>query len=350
MKPDNDKITLKDFVLTAKDWISYVVAKWKLVVITGMLCGAGFFTYALLKNKVYLAELTFALEEKGSGMGAYAGIASQFGIDLGKNEGGAFIGDNILELFRSQLIIEKSLLSVVEIDKEKELLVNRYIRFNQLQKTWEGEPGLAGIKFTPEQLRKDYSRAQDSILHAITRRIKEQNLIADKLDKRLSIMSIRFRSEDELFAKLFVEVLAANVHEFYIESKTYKMRNNLNILQFRVDSVKSALDQEMFNVAVNQDNNINPVMAKGKVGIVKKQMSVQLLTAMYTELIKNLEMSKLTLMHEEPLIQVIDTPVLPLSFTKPGKLSSLVIGGILGGIAGILFIICRRVYQQVILS
>ena len=44
--------------------------------------------------------------------------------------------------------------------------------------------------------------------------------------------------------------------------------------------------------------------------------TVQVLNTMYLELIKNLELSKLTLLKETPIIEVMDGPVLPLEDKK----------------------------------
>ena len=50
----------------------------------------------------YTATLTFALEEGESGGGSLSGLASQFGYNIG---GGAFTGDNLLELMKSRRLI-----------------------------------------------------------------------------------------------------------------------------------------------------------------------------------------------------------------------------------------------------
>ena len=69
----------------------------------------------------------------GSGLGAAMGLASQFGIDLGTSAGGAFTGDNLLELLKSRSMIESTLLTPVEIDGKKETLAQLYISFNKLK-------------------------------------------------------------------------------------------------------------------------------------------------------------------------------------------------------------------------
>jgi hypothetical protein len=54
--------------------------------------------------------LTFALEEGESGGGSLSGLASQFGYNIGGG-GGAFTGDNLLELMKSRRLIQDVLLT-----------------------------------------------------------------------------------------------------------------------------------------------------------------------------------------------------------------------------------------------
>jgi uncharacterized protein involved in exopolysaccharide biosynthesis len=334
---------------------SYVVARWKKVLVVSFLCGAIGLTYAWLSDKTYVAELSYALEERGSSLGAYASIASQFGLDLGKSDGGAFSGDNILELIRSRFIIERTLLTEVTIEGKKDLLVNRMLDF-QKRKSGEGEePGEKHVEFTVGVPREKFTVKQDSVLQLISRGIGKYNLSGKRLDKKLVIYSIQFESDDELFAKSFLEILVRNVTEFYVQTKTKKLRTNIDLLEARIDSVKTQLESEMLGVALHQDENQNVIRARVRIPQVRKQLNVQLLTTMYGELVKHLELSKLSLLKEEPLIQIIDRPILPLRFKKPSRMISAIIGGVLGcivsvGSLGVAFLYTRKGFRQPIVQ
>ena len=67
---------------------------------------------------------------------------------------------------------------------------------------------------------------------------------------------------------------------------------------------------------------------------------------MLNELVRNLELSKMSLRKETPLIQVIDRPILPLAKEKFGKAQGLVMGGLLAGFLVILGLIIRRFLKQ----
>lgn len=143
-----------------------------------------------------------------------------------------------------------------------------------------------------------------------------KSLEIEKIDKRADIISVKLKNEDELFAKTFVEQLVNNVIQYYTDYKIKKTRQNVAILQRQTDSVRNLVNGNIVDIAVSNDLNVNPTRQILRTGIQRKQVDAQVNGALYTELVKNLELSKLTLRKETPLIQIIDTPMLPLEKRK----------------------------------
>src|SRR2546428_5922946 len=81
----DDEISLKEVIYKLREWWQYLLSKWVTIVIAGLIGSALGLGYAFFQKPVYTAQVTFALEEDkgGGGLGAYAGLASQFGIDMG---------------------------------------------------------------------------------------------------------------------------------------------------------------------------------------------------------------------------------------------------------------------------
>ncbi|AMS26969.1 hypothetical protein AEM51_08015 [Bacteroidetes bacterium UKL13-3] len=339
----SDEITLRQIILRLTDWYNYFKSKWVLILICSLIGACIGFIRAYVSKPIYTAELTFALEEKGTGS-SYSGIASQLGIELGGTSGGgAFSGENNIELIKSRYIIEKALLSAVEIEGKRILLINRYLEYNKIREEWEkSRPDLASITFTENEDRAAFGIKKDSVLYSVYKSIKTVSLSVAKVEKKLSIISVKVKSPDELFAKYFTEVLVNAASNMYIESKTQKSKRNLDILEARLDSVKRQLDINIYGAASTKDQNINIIRAQGNVSFSKKQLNVQILTTMYGELIKNTEIAKYTLMREEPLIQIIDRPIFPLEKVKKGKLTGLIGGGFFGLFTSLLLLTFSR--------
>lgn len=350
-QPD-DEISLKELILKIQEWWRFLLSKWVIILIAGVIGGALGLTYAYLKKPVYKAELSFALQDEkaGGGFSSAMGLASQFGIDLGgAGAGGEFSGDNLLELMKSRSMVEKALLTTDTINGKIETLAEFYINFNKLREGWKGKPELENIHFLPRADRSKFTLKQDSILGVFHKSLITSNLTVDKVDKKLSIISLSVSSTNELFSKDFAEVLTNVVSDFYIQTKTEKAAKNVAILQRRTESVRRMLNGDISGVATSIDvnPNPNPLLATLRTPSERRRVDVDVNKATLGELVKNLEMAKMSLLQETPLIQVIDRPILPLEKETLGKAKEIVFGSIIGGFLMIFIISMRRLFKGI---
>jgi hypothetical protein len=348
-----DEISLRDIILKVRELKWYLLSKWKIILLAGLVGGVLGLSYSLIKKPVYKAELSFALQDDNSntgGLGAAAGLASQFGLDLGSGAGGAFSGDNLMELMKSRSIVESTLLTSVDINGQKQTLAELYISFNKFRDQWNEIPVLKDIKYLPDADRTKFTLKQDSILGAFYRTITKSNLTVEKKDKKLSIINVSVESKNELFSKYFAEILVKTVSDFYIQTKTKKSSQNVNILQRQADSVRHELNSAITGVASSSDvnPNPNPSLQIIRVPSQRKQVDVQANIAILTELVRNLEISKVSLRKETPLIQVIDRPILPLDKSKIGKLMGIVVGGFIGAFLISALLLLRKILKSII--
>lgn len=343
----NDEISLKELVQKAAEWFAYFKSKWKTILIAGILGGLLGLCYSYTKKTIYTAKLSFALEEKGNNTSGLASVAAQFGLGgiTGANGGGVFSGGNMIEFLKSRFLIEKTLLSTVTINGKSDLLINRYIQFNKLDKAWSKKINLANLKFTNAD-RSKFTLQQDSVLGVISSGLIKGSVEVAQQDKKLSIINISVRSTDEVFAKVFSEKLIETVSDFYIETKTKKSRSNVLLLQNRADSVQRELNAAMYGRAQFGDQNMGLIRQQAAVPKLKQEMKVQMLGTLYGELVKNLEFAKLTLMREEPLVQIIDQPILPLPKDRLGKLKAMVLGGLMLGFLSLLILVGKLVWKE----
>jgi hypothetical protein len=343
----NGLMSLRELILIIREWNKYILSKWIVILVVGIIGGLIGLFYAISQKTIYNAELTFALEDASGGsvgLGGALGIASQFGVDLGGGSNGAFSGDNLIELMKSRSLIEKTLLSSVVVKGKRTTLAEVYIDFNDLRETWIGNSDLKGIKFSPDLDRSLFTLKHDSILGNIYRNIVAKNIAVERKDKKLSIISVFVKSTSEVFSKRFSEILVKEVSDFYVETKTKKSAENLSILQYQTDSVRGALNRAISGVANSMDANPNPNSARQilMAPSQRRTVDVEANRAILTELVKNLEMSKITLRKETPLIQIIDTPILPLQKEEFGKKIGVIIGGMIGGLIAVLFLIMKK--------
>ena len=349
---DNDEISLKELIQKIQEWVAYLKTQWKLIIGIAALGAIIGFAYASFQKPTYQATSTFVLEEDkgGGGLGGAMGLASSFGFDLGGGGGGLFTSSNIIELMKSRLVVEKTLLNPVQVAGKEISLADYYVQINKLKEAWVKKPTLANISFPANADRTKFSLEQDSILQSISAGLTKNNLVIAQKDKKVSIISLTVKTENELFSKLFCEQLLKETSDFYIETKSKKSRLNVEILQHQADSIRAELNGAITGVAAASDNvyNLNPAFNVKRTPSTRRQVDVQANTAILTQLVAQLELSKVSLRKETPLVQLIDRPILPLEKEKLGRIKSFVLGGFLAGFLSVLYLVFGRLYKKLV--
>lgn len=347
-----DEISLKELVEKGREWFSYLLSHWKVIILAGIIGATLGLVYSYTTKPVYTASLSFALEDEksGGGLGSALGLASSFGLDLGGGGGSIFTGSNLTELFKSRAMVEQTLLSPIIVNGKSISLAEMYIENNGWRENWNTNPKYKEIQFLPDTPRKSFTRVQDSILGVMYQNLSKSGLVVGQKDKKIAIITIDVRSNSELFAKYFTESLVKEVSDFYVTTKSKKARENMDILERQTDSIRNALNGAITGVAVANDNTfgLNPAMNVRRAPSARRQVDVQANTAILTELIKQTELAKVTLRKETPLIQVIDRPILPLLKENFGKKKGILSGGSLAVFLIVIGLIVKKIVKTIV--
>ena len=335
----NDEIRLKDVIVKVRQLKIELFARWKFIFIISLLFALIGVLYAMKKHTNYKAELNFVVEDNSGGagmLGKYSGIASQFGFDLGGGGSTTFSEANILELLTSRRVVEGALLSEVSVNGEKDLLINYHLKFNNYRELWfNNTPEIKNLFFNDD--RNHFTLLHDSVLYVAWKNISE-NVLEIQLNDQSNIISVTCQSKNELFAKLLAENIVAEVKEFYTYTQTAKARNSLEFIQNRADSVLNELKLAELSYARHKDSNFGMMRAQDLLEEMRLKREVEILNVMYGEIIKNLEISKVTLLNQKPLINIIDNPRLPLEEIRFSAMKGLLLFGLFGAILTTLYI------------
>ena len=348
-----DQISLKELIIKLKDWYTYLLSQWKIIIIAAIIGSSIGLVYAFIDKPIYTATLSFVLEDEksgGGGLNGALGLASQFGIDVGGSAGGIFTGTNLLELFKSRRMVEQTLLKPVSVDGKTISYAEWYIQIVQWRMAWTKKEGYQNIQFLPNANRTNFTRVQDSIMEVMYADLSKSGLVVSQKDKKVSIISVEVKSMDELFAQSFTEAIAKEVSDFYVETKSKKANMNMAILQRQTDSIREELNGAITGVAVANDNTfgLNSALNVQRVPSARRQVDVQANTAILTALVQQTELAKVTLRKETPLIQVIDRPIIPLKKEKFGKAKGILFGSFLAGFLVVLGLVVRRLFRSIL--
>jgi len=161
---------LSDLINAIEGYFSFVLGQKKLIGTLMLSTALLAVVYGFFQSPKYEATTTFVLEEKSASGGGLAGLASQFGFDMNSITGagaGLFFGDNILDIVKSRLIVEKSLLTKIKDEKssQEKSIADIYLDFSGLGKKLAKNNN--PVQFSTLKEGQITTPLQDSVLFAI---------------------------------------------------------------------------------------------------------------------------------------------------------------------------------------
>lgn len=331
-------VKIIDVVDGVKHFIRHTLNQWLIILVTMLITTVIACSYYFFQKPSYEGSVTFILEEKSSMGGGLSSIASQFGLDIGSLTGGnsgMFSGDNILDILKSRVIMEKVLLSKVDSTKgvNGPTLADLYISISGMGKKWQKKPELVNFSFANITPGKPNTILQDSVLYLIYKRLYKKHITVERLNKKGSIIKINTTSTSQVFSKWFTERLLEETKDMYVQIKTGFSNANVARLERKADSLLGIITNKAYQAASLQVLDANTAFKSTTVPVEASQRDKTVAYAVYTEVIKNLEASRMAVASQTPVIQLLDIPKFPLEDNKK-DISFLIVFGI---IAGLLF-------------
>lgn len=354
----SDEISLKELIFKIKECWYYIIKQWKIIALVGFIGGLAGFFYASNKKATYSAKVTFVVEEGKSGassLGGLASMAGQFGVDLGGSSGGGLLsGDNILLYFKSPSLAREVLLSTFDRSTNASI-ADVYASVYELKKQWSENEKIGNVVFPILNSNTFYSRLQDSLLQTIINNIVTSQFTVTRTDKKAAFIDVSCTMRNELLSKIYCERIVQKVVERYINIKTQRQNATVQKLQLRVDSIANLLKQKTVSSASLQNSSsimdINPLYRTGtSVAVESTLRDKTLLSTIFASVTQNLEMAKFTLSQETPVIQIVDSPILPLKKEKMSMLKTALLGAFLFAFIVILGFLIKRVYVGLMLN
>jgi hypothetical protein len=344
MSLPNNTVALTDIIASAKNFIKFIQSKIKLLALLIVLGGVfGLVNYFITSPK-FQATATFIVEEKSSGSGL-AGMAGQLGFDISSLTGGnagLFDGDNILEIIKSRMIVESVLLSRIDVtdSANNKTLADLYYETSGLKNKLEGKSNeLANFNFSNIKKGAAHSILQDSVLYIMIDKINKENLNVQRTNKKGSIISINTVSSSPQFSKLFSERLLNETSEMYVKIKVGNLSSNITRLQNKADSLQALLNRTSYQSAALNTFDANEAYKSSAVPEEMSQRDKLVLNTLYAEVVKNVEILRISLINQKPIIQVLDLPKFPLVNQQKSFLFIELIGIFTGLVIGLLYLL-----------
>ncbi len=313
MQPE-EQITIKDIILKVISVGKSILKNWKLVLLFGIIGGAlGFlFDYKNLTDPTYKSTTQFYLE---TAMPAndYGGFANMFGQG-GGGGGGLFSGENLITLIKSTDFIEKILLKEITIDGKKQILANYFHKKNKPKLKPDEKIEKDEYKVLTHSVKSKFNLAEFNSLAIV----KGPAVAATNLEpvEKTSFYTLDVVTFDDTLSKVYAEVFLENLREYYLDSKTSKIKTNIQRQERIVDSLRYLTQSNESSLARIQDQNQEAVFEQGKVQEQRLNRRTQMLTNSYQEQERMLTNMKLQLYQDSPLFKITSPQRFPLSESK----------------------------------
>jgi hypothetical protein len=303
----------------SKEILFYLLKNWRLLSLAIIVGGViGFVSISKVKP-TYTANFTFVLStEQRPGGGGLAVLASQLGVDnSGSGTDNIFSGDNIIELFKSRQLVGAALLSIIDSSSHQTLL--NYIAQTQYPIKYKNLGPF-------NQDIKSYSAPRIKLYRKIVSDVANSFMVFKK-DKKLIFYMISATSKDPNTAYYVAKYMLDQTSKYFIETKTKVAASTVRLLKHEADSLASVLNGTFNSTAATIDRtyNLNPSITVQRSGLMFNQAKASAMGLAYSEVMRNLEASKINLQKETPLYRIIDEPELPLPAIKESAIKHTLI-------------------------
>ncbi|MBK7096914.1 MAG: hypothetical protein IPH57_18325 [Saprospiraceae bacterium] len=355
---NDDEITLKEIILKIKDYFTEVVKHWKIVLLVTFLF-LSYLAYKSIKSEYsYKAKLTFMINQtEGSSLSGLGGILGQFGF----GEKSEFNKNKIMILNKSRRIVEKAIFEKVKINGKEDFLANHIIINQDTLGRWASVPlymkpfakenPLKGFLFKNGNFEK-FNDLENSALKSVFNLIAGDpdtggaGVMTNGFDKESGIMHISTNTTNPELSIAITNKVFDNLSRFYIEKTIEKQKATYDVLKAKTDSIFALLQGKEAGAAAIEDRNIASWGSTTKLPSRRHTRDIQKLTIMYSETLKNLEISDFAVRNQMPFVQPIDRPIMPISGVKTSIVKSMMIGLFLGIFISTLFIIFRKIIRE----
>ncbi len=321
------------------------------ILFSGLVFAVLGFGYSFWKQPEYMARVNFVIEEnKQNAGGLFSALAGQVGMDLSTLSGmsGILAGDNVLELLKSPTLLKKVLITSYPGDSSSSLAykyAEAYGKLEEYKKLAGGDvfnsPPIIGVSSregvspiregaTDRGVVQKSSRVQDSLLNVIATQIIEEELSVYKPDRKLSVFRLDLTTRDELLSQIIATKLLDQAANLYIETKTKRLKLNVDRLQKKSDSIGALLNYRTEASANKDIINQNPSYVSTEVDVEISNREKGMLSIIYGDVNKSLDITRTALIQETPTIEIIDTPDLPLKKTEVKWYFATVMGLLIG--------------------
>ena len=286
---------------------------------------------AFLSPVKYSSSTVFIPQNPEKPASSLSGVASLVGINLGASSSGGDIPPAMYPQIGESTKFKRLLLNKIINEKDKLSLKEFLISYYNIEE--ENKLTLSKIEMTK----------QEEECFIILSKINSINV--NQKDGFVTIKSIMPVAEySAIVAKASREIL----QNIIIENKIETARQNLNFSKKQLKEKKIEFDEIQSKLAYFSDSNLNSVNSFVNNEKDKLEAEFEIISAVVTELSKQVEQAKLQVTKDTPVFSTIKEAMIPNERTSPERLSLVIIFICLGLIFSISVVLVSSSLKKII--
>jgi capsular polysaccharide biosynthesis protein len=347
---ENKEMSLDEVVALAQDWLKYILSKLWVIILFILLGAAIAYGYVKYYKVQYTATTTFVLNESSSPNSGMS--AALLGIGGGMGSDGLFSGGNIIWLYTTDLMLKKTLFSTILMpDGSYKMIIEAMLTLDSTsKKIYNTNPDYKKITFTAADADSISNTTKNILIKELCGLLRYQYIKVTSLPKTDGVVQVDVKTPSPELSILIANSLVDIVNQFYIETKTGKIKLQVDGLKAKTDEFNVALNKDLRATASavdatpypNPNRQINQVQPK-RIGI-----DVEIGTGIYGQLTQELQAAEIELQKATPLIKVVDQPNLPLPDDSPSLIKYILIFSGIGLFIALSFIVLSKLIKDVL--
>lgn len=305
-----------------KQFISYLTRRWVSFIISFFLPVVLMIMYVKMSDPKYLATRTFIISDEESGK-LNVNLSTLLGrMGTGTSKANYY---KIVELTKSRKIVSQALL-LKDTALSHEIVLGNYLIDYFKLKDNDGS-----INYFKSVNTSDFSQKENFLALRLQDLIFGSKGIASiSFDEKSGLIKLEVVTRDENLSIATNNCLYKVISDFFVEKSIEKEKRTYELLQAKADSVYRRMNLETKQSFVYEDKSLGVWQQSNRINQVTKDRDSKISLVVYTEAIKNLELSDFTLKMKTPYFQVIDYPVKPLLPQSISISKAIIVGFVLG--------------------
>lgn len=349
---ENKELDLAAIAKEIKLHARYVWSKKLWITGISFFCGILFFFYAISREPLYEAPLTYMVNDddgSGGGGGGLSAILGQFGLYGGG--GGGYNYLKIVEISKSEMIMKQVLFDSCYIAGKMDLVANHIISAYEMHDSWNEDTLLYDFIFPSNpslQTRKE--RIATKILVGKLRGNPDdagsKKMISSYFLEESGILKIVGSTKNADLSIILANKLFEKLSDFYISKSVERQKTTYDQLTQKVDSIGRLISSSERSLANFSDQSKGVLLNQNRIPLARNQRKLQMYGVMYEEALRNQQTAEFLLNSQTPFFQVIDTPYLPLKNVNRLKIMQLIVVVIVSSLLLILVLVGLKFVEK----